>query len=45
MGSMDLLDCFDLYDFFILVVSAVRANMVRPLDLMALGALTVSRNA
>jgi hypothetical protein len=42
---MDTSDGFDLQDFFILIVSTVRTNMVRPFNLMALRAFTVSGNA
>jgi hypothetical protein len=43
-GINKSLDGFNLYDFFILVISAVRTNMVRSFNLMALRTFTVSRS-
>jgi len=33
-------NCFNFHDFFVLVIPTVRTNMMRPLDIMTLGALT-----
>lgn len=44
IALQERLNDFNLHNFLSLVETAVRTNMVRPFDLVALGTFTISRN-